>query len=177
MIMNKKLKKTVFQDIKDMVNQFKTDAIYNYDYEYYDVDNQGNLIKTNKFPNKSRQDYEEFSRNPKNNVSFGYSGEVSLRAIYTRGSTEIIGYITEAKRPENNMFTEMNSLYMKAYKELVTILDVKDTKTFNIYMKKYTDYAFSGVNQCINAINDLESFLTRYNNDPQFKKIVDKIKG
>jgi|SaaInl8_200m_RNA_FD_contig_81_619839_length_10764_multi_4_in_0_out_0_8 hypothetical protein len=153
----------------------RVEAIYNTDYRYikeiiYDTEAEERY-------GRSRAGYEQYGL--ENPGSMSFSGEIDLR-IRTDIDGNVLGCMTETKRTNNDNFTHMVKQYDDAKAELIKLLDVKDIENFNYWLEEAAPFRVStrmGANETISAIEDLELIYETYNEDEDFKKFLDKIKG
>lgn len=113
--------------------------------------------------------------------SMSFSGEIDLR-IRTDREGNVLGYMTESKRTNNDNFNHMLEQYNLARAKLMEILEVKDKENFEYWLEEEAPFRVSmrmGANETISAIESLERIINKYN-DPdevEFKSFIDKIKG
>lgn len=165
-------------------NKIKHDNIYNYKYTY--------MIKT---PNGMREDternhkygttrdgYEKWKTEEKG-LTAGYSGRVSLREItdYQRkdenGIAPVVGYIIEEKLSDYPWQQEIAALATEAFDKLCEELEVVDKEMFEYVLWEdfglYKDYG-----QELSAkLSRISSMYEKYQEDEEYKKFIDKIKG
>ena len=167
------------RDIYSKASKINKELIYNYDYAYYDLI-EDSIVPNEKLNEKygnSRKGYELFGKD-NNEYGVGYSGQVSLRELYLRGTNEVVGYITETKKPSRPFIQEAESLYEEAFNKLVELLDVKDEENLNYYINDNNSFDFLSkdrANEFTSKIYFLIETLEQYNNDEEFRKFFDKI--
>lgn len=129
----------------------------------------------------TREGYERFKMDKDYPGSMSFSGEIDLR-IRTDREGNVLGYMTESKRTNNDNFNHMLEQYNLARAKLMEILEVKDKENFEYWLEEEAPFRVSmrmGANETISAIESLERIINKYN-DPdevEFKSFIDKIKG
>lgn len=164
--------KSVFQPYVDECHKHRIGAIYDVEYKYIKEIIWDDCAQE-KY-GKSREGYEQYkSENP---GQYSYAGMVSLREVnHSSGETT---YFIEEKRAVNSDLSDIVKQYELAKAKLYEILEVKDVQSFEIFLTEYKDLYFTkDVNTIISNIKGFENFLSEYNNDPDFKRVIDKIKG
>ncbi len=155
---------------------YRVEAIYNTEYKYikeiiWDDELQDKFGNTRAGYDKLKND-----RNIKGGFDFGGQTDLRVRTY----EDKIIGYMTETKKTQNDDFKILLKQYEDAKKEMYKILKVKDTDTFDYYLENNNisfSFSRSGANETISSIETLEEIITEYNDDPVFKRFLDKIKG
>jgi len=156
----------------------RVEAIYNTEYKYikeiiWDTEAQDKFGST-------REGYEKFQKDTDYPGGMSYSGQIDLR-IRTNREGEVLGYMTESKRTNNDNFDHMLEQYNLAREKLYEILEVKDKETFNYWLEEEAPFMISmrmGANETITAIENLENIVIKYNDEDHidFKQFIDKIK-
>lgn len=163
---------SVFKPFLDECHKHRIGAIYDVNYRYikeiiWDDETQDKYGVT-------REGYEKYK--DEHTGQYSYSGMASLREVkHDSGETT---YFIEEKRPVNSELSYIINQYELAKAKLFEVLEVKDIKTFEIFLTEYKDLYFTkDVNTIISNIKGFENFLSEYNNDADFKRVIDKIKG
>jgi hypothetical protein len=157
--------------------QYRIPSIHNEEYSYI-KEIIWDSAKQSKY-GKERSGYEEFKQDSlKNGLNIGFSGIHSLREVKDKHDN-IIEYVLESKKTENNNLNELIRIYNDAREELYTILDVKDKETFDYYVDYniIEGYFRLEANTIIDRLKDLEKMINEYNSDEFYKRYIDKIKG
>lgn len=163
------------------ISELDKKLIYNYDYTYYDL--MGETLVPNENWNEkygsTRKGYELFSKDNSGLFGVGYSGQVSLRELYLRDSLELVGYITEAKKPIRPYLKEAADLYEETLNYFKEVLEVEDEDSFKYYIEEngpgYDLYNKDRVQTEVNKIGYLVELMEQYFEDEKFKKFFDKI--
>jgi hypothetical protein len=152
----------------------RVEAIYNSQYRYvkeivYDEDME-------KAYGDTREGYNQFRRDVKCSVS--HAGEVSLRDVRD-AKGELTGYITETKLTSNEGWNLMYEQYESALEKTKELLGVEDEKNFQYWMDNSGECHIStaGANEIVNSIKSLEGIIEDYQEDEDFRRYLDKIKG
>lgn len=104
--------------------------------------------------------------------------QINLRPIRERNDYDhIVGYLTETRLSDNSWQTEIVQLADECFVKLCEELEVIDVDTFKFFV--FNDIGmFDDVDQELNAkLHALVDVYDNYNDDPNYKKLVDKIKG
>lgn len=178
---NKTLVKKLLKDLQGLSNK----TIYNYDYKYYDLkmSSQGDILVPNEDANEkfgnSRKGYELFKKEHREDLSIGYSGEISLRDVYIRDTNEVIGYVQEKKKSMRPYVEKAQEIYEEIYNNIVKELCVKDINTFNYFIEKdgpgYDLFEKDPIILIKSKASYLIELLENYNDDEDFREFLDKI--
>ena len=149
----------------------RIESIYNTEYKYikeiiWDTEAQ------EKFGD-DRSGYEKFKNDSNYPGNISYSGEIDLR-IRTAKDGTILGYLTEKKMTRNDSYLIIQKNLEDAKEKTIEILQVKDIKNFDYWLEGKM-YSSSGANEMISSIEVLESIITTYAYDEDFKSYLDKI--
>lgn len=164
------------KDILDELETLKSNSIYNYEYKYIKEiiwDDERN----SKYGN-DRNGYEKYKQED-TNTYITFSGKTSLRIVEDRTTGEIVGYIAESecKDKSEKRIYELRDL---AKKEFYNALGVTNISEFEFWYNEYygtCDFRNSSYTIVFNQIKQLINIVKRYNEDEDFKKFIDKIKG
>lgn len=169
----------VFAEFLENCKPHRVEAIYNTEYKYIKEiiwDDEAN----EKF-GSSRTGYEKFKNDKDYSGSMSHGGTTDLR-VRTDKDGNILGYMTESKRTNNDNYEHMLKQYELAKAKLIELLDVKDLTNFEYVLEEFSPFRVSmrmGANETIDAIEGLERIYTMYNHpdETEFKDFIDKIKG
>lgn len=167
--------------IDEIINELailKSDTT-TYRYKYYLSDGKGNILLDESMSDEpnTRERFVKF-KNDNPDFYVDYSGKFSLREVYRRGTEEIVGYVSEEKIHNTNNLDIAKALHMETYKLVLKELDVKDLESFNYYIlenDKSYDFDNSNISKVISKIRYLDSVLSDYSSDEDFRKYLNKI--
>jgi len=169
------------REYNSKIKKLDKQLIYNYDYTYYNLVGE-DIVPNEDFNEKygsTRKGYELFGKDNSNLLGVGYSGLVSLREVYVRDTLDLVGYITEAKRPMRPYLKEAEDLYESTLEDFKVALNVKDEESFKYYINEngpgYDLYNKDRVQNESRKIGYLVDLMEQYFEDDDFKKFFDKI--
>ena len=159
-------------DFLNEIESHRTDAIYNYEYKYIkeiiwdDVKNEKYGI--------TRAGYDKFKNEEPGYMT--YSGETIIRTNIDRDG-DVLGYMTETKRKINDSLNEIFEIYVRALDRFCELVESsEDTSTLKWWLDKKIHIDTMEANTYLYAVKKLETFLYEYNECPEFKTFIDKVK-
>ncbi len=171
--------KNVIDYYQKKAEEIRQDNLYNYEYTYWMKTPKGMLIDepTIHEYGSSRAGFEQWKMDhPTLMASVG--GKISIRPIVERScQSRIVGYVTEEQLSDSGWQDEILQLSKDCFDKLCEELDVKDRETFRFFifheMCGYENYA-DELRAKISAMTDVYE---SYQNDEEYKQLIDKIKG
>jgi len=182
---NKTLQEKSLKDLLKELQELRNETIYIFDYKYYNlkISPHGDILvpdeeSNEKFGN-SRKGYELFKREHQEELSIGYSGEISLREVYIRATNEVIGYVQEKKKSTRPYVEKAQEVYEEIYNNVIKELGVKDVETFNYFIERdgpgYDLFEKDPIMRKKSEASYIIELVQNYNECDEFRKYLDKI--
>jgi hypothetical protein len=106
------------------------------------------------------------------------TGKITLRPVRERKKySEIIGYITEEKLPDDEWHMEVLQLTVDCFQVLCKELKVVDVDTFSFYVFDGADAFENYMDELNFKLHAMVRVYEDYHSSNEFKNLIDKIKG
>jgi hypothetical protein len=168
-----------FKSYLKEIQAIRKDSLNNYEYTYFNKTNNGMeySVDVNRYFGTDRAGYEKFKQ--ENPDSYVDHPTTSLRSVVDRISGKTVGFITEKTLSSTPMRDEAKRLFDLQLEEVIRYLEVKDLDSFMYYIdEKTTTFDFNdSVEIYRNKLSSLIDIIDEYENDEEFRKYLNKIKG
>lgn len=167
------------EEILARVKELNKKIAYHYKYSYFNM-NAGRETTVNKELSEkygeTRDGYEAFRSDILSSVTF--TGDIAFREVTIQGEKEPKYVILEEKVNVDNYYSDLVTIYNELKAKVINFLNVQDEDMFEWYISEYRtpgSVIFNSKESVSKNIECLFDLIEEYQDNPEFKKYLDKI--